>query len=521
MTDALVDSADVGQPEFDPRRYLRILWRRKLSFLIVIAIVPTAAYFWSSRSAKIYQSASIIQVESDGTVNIGPLAQASSTGPSQSSIDVTAALVNTPVIAGGAAALLHPPSSDPRSLIGAIVATPNETTGFITLTSSAATPGRAAEVANAFANAVVAFRTHQAVAQIDTAIKQIEAELPSERYAVSRAQLSDQLRTLRALRIGQGSNAVVVESAVANRSPVSPQPARALKLSLLVAVLLALCTVALRESFDRRTRELADVEGVLGLPVLAVIPGAAFRGGSSGADVREAFHTLRANIGYFNVDRPIRSLMVTSPARGEGKTTVAVNLALDMAIAGRKVVLVDADLRHPRVNARLGLGDGPGLGDVVSGKCSLAEALIDYPVAASGAGRGQLLILSAGPPTANPSELLSSRHVGRLISDLEALCDLVIIDTTPVLALSDAIPLMKRVSGLLIVARMKHSNRNALRRLRKVITAGGATPLGTVVTDASFDPEYWGQASVDDPAEADEAPPSDLEISAAGRVEQR
>jgi capsular exopolysaccharide synthesis family protein len=261
------------------------------------------------------------------------------------------------------------------------------------------------------------------------------------------------------------------------------------ELALVLGLLLGLGAVVLAESADRRLRTPPDLEKMTELPVLGMMPPSVFSEKlDTGREDEEAFHMLRTSLTYFNVSRHLRSIVITSAGEKEGKTTVATRLALNVAASGRHVVLVDGDLRRHAVAARLDLHPEVGLAEVLAGLREVDDVMVDYPVNTPGAGR--LEVLPAGPPPPNPSALISSDAMKPLLKELERRADLVIFDSPAALAVSDPLPLMRDVSGVVLVARMNRSNRGTISRLQKMVTATGATLLGVIATGVKSGPGY-------------------------------
>lgn len=402
-------------------------------------------------------------------------------------------LITTTGVADAAAKLLNPTPSHPRALLGQVTATADTSAGFITITATDRDPRRAADIANAFGQAVVVGRTREAVTQLDSAVAQVVKQLAglSTRDVAGRTQLSQQLQRFRALRAAQGSNASIVEPAVAGVRASSLGVRRAVLLGFLIAVLIAIGLVLLAERVDRKIRNPDDLETITGLPLLSAIPPTAFAnpGDTTPADI-EAFHTLRASLTYFNIDRRISSVLVTSPGKQEGKTTVSTNLALAMARAGKDVILVDVDFRRPAAAQRLGIRPSVGLGSVLVDALSLGDALKE--VSSPGLSGGRLRVLPAGPSPPNPSELIGSQRMRTLIAELEGIADLVILDSTPLLVVSDSLPLLEAVSGVVLLARVNRTHRAALTRLGHIIASAGGNALGVVATDAAAGGLYGG-----------------------------
>jgi receptor protein-tyrosine kinase len=201
---------------------------------------------------------------------------------------------------------------------------------------------------------------------------------------------------------------------------------------------------------------------------------------------------LRANLRYFNVDREIRSVLITSSTPGEGKSTVAMYLALAAASSGARVLLVEADLRRPTLNGRLGIATSQGLSEVLAGARDLRSA-IDHIELESEVAAHTLDVLTAGPIPPNPSDLVESDKMHQIINAAEKAYDLVIIDTPPTSVVSDAIPLVRLVSGVLVVTRLGKTTKDAAHHLRQQLENLDGNVLGVVVNSASRRAGYGPQ----------------------------
>src|SRR3954452_19729465 len=446
--------------------YLRTLWRWKFLFLAcLVAVVATAALI-ALRQPDTYRSTALVGV-GQTTVNAGALGSGGSF--STTNVDAIAELVTTTPVAAIAAGLMHSPA-DPAQVAGEVSAVADSTTNFIKISAEDRSPRRSADIANAFAKAISTNRQQAALHELDGAIAGVQAQLAnlggSERAA--RPGLLQQLHQLRAARSTQGSNAAILQPATPATPPAGTGVRRSLELAAVIALLLGFGAVVLAEKSDRRLRAPDELEAMTEASLLATIAPSAFSGRlDTGRQDDEAFYMLCAALTYFNTDREVRSVVVASAGEKEGKTTVSTRLALAAANAGLKVVLVDGDLRRGQVAARLGIERQPGLGAVLAGERSLADALIDHPLPSSGTGR--LTVLPAGPPPPNPSALVSSDQVPLLLRELEADSHLVIVDTPAALAVGGPLPMMRNVSGVIIVARMGRSSRRAVRRLHRMI----------------------------------------------------
>jgi receptor protein-tyrosine kinase len=482
-------------PEFtgtsDVRGYLRILWRWKWLFLFFVVATPIAAYLIEQSQPTRYRSSALVGV-SQATVNTSLL----NGGGSFSTNNVTAIakIVTTTPVATVAADLLHPPAQA-GEIVSEVSASGDADTNFVTISAEDRSAVRAAAIANAFAHAISQSLQSKARGQIDSAIKGVRAQLSQlGRNDATRPALVAQLNQLRAARATQGSEAAILQPGTVPSSPASLNARRAVEIGLVIGLLLGFGAVVLAESADRRLRTPGDLEAMSEVPLLAAIAPSAFSAQLDTKEDEEAFHMLRTALMVFNPGKQLKSVLVTSAGEKEGKTTVAVRLALVCAGSGMNVILIDADLRRAQVSARLGIHEETGLGTVLAGECSLEEALYH----SDGAASGRLRVVPAGPTPDNPAALISSDAMRRVLRDAEARSDLVIVDTPAALAVSDSLPLMSAVSGVVLVARMNRSSRVTVRRLQRVIEAAGGTPLGVVATGVTtamgyehYSPKYY------------------------------
>ena len=471
-------------PEFtgtkDLRSYLAVIWRWKFLLLAFVIVVPAIAFVLEKSSTKIYRSSALVGVNQT-TVDSSVLSQGGSF--STSNVTAIAQLVTTTPVAQVAAGLMRPPTTADQ-IVGEVSATGDDTTNFITIAAQDQSPARAAAIANAFAKAITLNQQQAAIAQLKSAIQGLKSQIShvSRQDVATRTQLQQQLSQLKAARFTQGSDAAVLQAATPSGTPTGLNTRRAVEIGLLIGLLLGFGAVALAENFDRRLRNPEDLEGMTELPLLASVAPSAFSARLETAPRdEEAFQMLRTSLMYFNVDRDIKSVLITSPGEKDGKTTVTCRLALAAAMAGLRVVLVDGDLRRAQATARFGIDSKTGLAGVLAGACSLDEAIVQGSLSAP-TGTGQLSVLPAGHPPPNPSALMSSARMEQVLQELVSRSDLVIIDTPAALAVSDPVPLMRLASGVIVVARMNQSRRQAIRRLHRIITAAHGTPLGVVAT---------------------------------------
>jgi capsular exopolysaccharide synthesis family protein len=193
----------------------------------------------------------------------------------------------------------------------------------------------------------------------------------------------------------------------------------------------------------------------------------------------EAFRTLRTNLMFSSLDRPLTTLLVTSAASEEGKSTTLANLAVTLAQGGRKTILVDCDLRRPHQHVIFGVPGEPGLSNMMLDK-------LDPPPFAS-TGVEDLLLLPAGTLPPNPADLLGSRHMEAIIAKLKAQADIVLFDAPPVIAVTDAALLASKLDGALLVVAAGQTRREHALQAKALLEKIHVHIVGTVLTNASID----------------------------------
>jgi capsular exopolysaccharide synthesis family protein len=458
----------------DLRSLLVSLWRRKWLFLAIFVSIPVAVYVVSSLIPKTYEATAVVKVQASD-VNLTTLT------PTASSLATESLLLTTPEVERRAAAELGGPL-DASVQTEPVTTVTGATTDLFLLTAEAEGADQAAAVANAYARALDIVRTRETLRDIARSRADLEAQSQEVTDPVAESELARQLQLLRGIEASAEASTETVTAATPSSDPISPQPRRNTALAALVSLLLGLGAVAIRERLDQRLRDSTQLEPMLGVPLLSVIPEAAFPAARPApGPVREAFRTLAASLVYFNIERPVATVIVASPTKGDGKTTVATHLAAALASdAEREVMLVDADLRYPQVALRLGIEPSTGLPDVISGQAELEDALVEVDV-----GGGRIQVLAGGNPPPNPAQLLGSTHMDALLVELSERADIVIIDSPPILNVSDVVPLLEKVSGSVIVAKVGSTSRDALRRTRQVMEKAGGSILGAVATGSA------------------------------------
>jgi capsular exopolysaccharide synthesis family protein len=291
--------------------------------------------------------------------------------------------------------------------------------------------------------------------------------------------LSKQLRDLETRQ-----NALTLPVRVLDRprvpgSPVQPNQRNNVGLTLILALCVAAGMAFLQEYLDDRVNSPDDVERISALPSLGHVPlidssqPRLVNSLPANSHVAEAYRALRSSIGFAGIDAPIRRLQVTSASKGEGKTVTSVNLATAMAIDGKKVILVDADLRRPSVHRLLELPNAPGLSEILVGMKTIDEALQETEVE-------NLSVITAGPIPPNPAELLGSRAFDRLVEELETRADVVIFDSPPCMPVTDPLIISARMDGVVLVIHSGHTKKAAIKHVEQLLGRARARIVGCI-----------------------------------------
>lgn len=294
------------------------------------------------------------------------------------------------------------------------------------------------------------------------------------------AQNYETLKVTEQLEVGSGS---VVSHAAIDPVRVSPQPTHNGLLGLAVGLVFGLGIAFLAEYLDNTIKSTAEAEEVIGAPVLGNIPAEKMAPGEKrrltiverpGSSAAEGYRSLRNSIEFVNFEHDIKTVLITSAAPGEGKSTVAANLAASLAMAGSKVVLVNCDFRRPTTDQFFDVNNQLGLSDVLAGRVPLAAGL--QPT-----GDEKLWVMTPGKMPPNPSELLGSKTMTDLIATLKETYDWVIVDSPPLLAVADAAATARWTDGVLMVTRAGVSTHPAVANARNLLDKVGARILGAVV----------------------------------------
>jgi Mrp family chromosome partitioning ATPase len=448
-----------------------------------------AAFVFSSLAAKSYTAEAdllVTPVSADDPNLVGlPLVRL--TADPTADVLTVAKLVTSPGVASLAAKQV---GGTPNSLVAHVTATPVTQSEIIAVQATATSPGRAAAIANAFAQQTVQTRTDAMHAQLGTLIPSLKSTMRGL-AADERAGLASQLAVFETL-LGSPDPTLRVSSPAT--PPTAPSSSRAVAMAAggFAGLVLGLLAVLGLQALDPKLRDEEQLREIYNLPMLARVPRQ--RSGGSPlipreltAQVSDAFRTLRSG---FNVkqtdDGPGRAILVTGDAAGDGKTTVALNLAAALVAAGNQVMVIECDMRRPSIGRALKLRAPHCVADVLTGREELVNALVWMRPYGP-----QLEFLLAGGVDAQEVDRIAPASVRKLVRDASTICDFVVIDAPPLTDVADALPFARAADEVLLVARLGNSHVRKMTDLGELLTREEITPSGVVLVGAHEPSGYY------------------------------
>lgn len=538
------------------RSYLRVLARWKWLVVATIAVVVGigVAYTWTR--TPIYEASS--QIMYTKQINItDPLGTTyTDTTSQQADIESVPVVIGSPKMRSAAQQKMGAARAGQDYTVGATLQTASNGlySNVVTITAASPSPQVAAAAANAYAETFIEWRKENARADVASAIQVVKDRLAeiqdpngSQRseYSALRSSLA-QLQLLEATV--SGSFAVLTPAAVPSE-PVSPDKARAVVVALAIGLMAGVGLAFLLEQLDTRVRSEEQVVEKLGLPKLGHIPPLTRKDREAhpvkivadpSGPAAEAYRLLRGNLDFASVGGEVRSLVVSSSIQGEGKSVLACNLAASMTMAGRRVILVDADLRSPRVHAYMGTPNARGLSTVVAGRDQVSDALVAVSLQPNVRRSGSLVmsletraertprlataqarsggaasvtapdpwlwldpkdqgptlrVLPSGSLPPNPGELVASRQFADVIATLEGDSDLVIVDAPAMLPVGDVLAIAPKVDALVFLVNLARLRRPMLDRAASQLAQIPCRKLGVVLVAADSRQGYYGYES--------------------------
>lgn len=492
---------DDRHSDVDLREYIRVIRRRKWTILTCFVLVLAVSLGSSYLSTPSYSASAEVLVQ-PGQAQSTVQPNGSQNGAADQDrvlLDEVQFATSDGVRAQATKSLGYSPQVDVSQ----------GTADSLTFSSTGPNAARAAQSANTYAQVFIDARrqknfsdylkTIQAVqSRITDLQRQRSTAAPSDQFAID-GSISQLVQTLQPLQVSsqlnQQGTVVITHRARVPATPTSPNLERSAFVGLFVGLVLGVVLAFVFERLDTSIKSKDDLERATRATVLGLIPQV---GGWRDRDrtmvvsleepsspPAESYRALRTSVQFLGIDRELRSILVTSPLAAEGKTTTAANLAVAMARMGARVVVVGCDLRRPRLHEFFGLANTVGFTSVLLGEVGLDQAVqwVDHEGL-------NLAVLPSGPAAPNPAELLASSRSQALLNSLAKTFDTVIIDSPPLLPVTDALMLSTGTDGVILVATSRTTSRKQAHRAVELLRQVDATILGTVLNSVSSQGTY-------------------------------
>ncbi len=496
---------DNGFESIDIRQYLALFWQWAWLIALVTVIAGLASFLISQRMTPIYSASTTLYI------NEAPSTKATDYNSIITSERISGTyskmLTTRPVLEEVANRL----GVNVESFINDVTVSPIRDTTLIQINVESPDPQLATNIANelttVFSSQVKMIQAERfsvskeslqnQIADMEAQIDQATADLTTEFDDGVRASLETKITQYRSIysnlllsyeqiRLSEAqtvSTVIQVDPATVPDKPISPQVLRNTALAAIVGFMLAVGLIFVIEAIDDTLKTSEDVKRVLGLPVLGIISKHPVEDGkpitniSPRSPVSEAFRNLRTNVQYSSVDNPIRVLMITSTDPREGKTTVVTNLGIVFAQNGNNVTLIDADLRKPSLHRKVGVPNRSGLTSL------FVRSLASLENTFQRTGINNLQVITSGELPPNPSEMLGSKKMGSIIEQIKEESDLIIIDTPPALAVTDALVLVPIVDAVLLVIKPGFTKTNSARQVVEQFRRSNGKLIGVVLNE--------------------------------------
>jgi Mrp family chromosome partitioning ATPase/capsular polysaccharide biosynthesis protein len=510
--------ADAAPDQSTAQYYTRLFLRRKWIVLAFLVLTPTLAVLYSLRQPSLYAaSAKVWLKQGNLAATLSGIQDTSVYFDPDRLAQTQAEIAQTRVVAGRVLRRTHITDRTPAGLLGSLSITAESAADILVFAVTDRDPRLAGRLANEFAHQYTVLRRQLDTAALNQALRQVLQRLDALKGAKARGSAgyirslndtADQLRTFLAL---EGANAVVARPAE-GAGKVQPRPKRYAALGLGLGVMLGIMAAFLWDALDTRVRSAEEIAQRLGIPLLARVhePPSHLQRANLLAMLEEptgieaeAFRVLRTNLEFVNLEPGARTIMIVSALAQEGKSTTVANLAVAAARAGRRVALVDLDLRRPYLGRFFRLKSNMGLTNVALGQASLTEALARIafapPDGENGTGRGSnghgpgggfLDVLPSGPIPPDAGEFVATSAVAGILSQLRASHDLVFVDSPPLLHVGDALTLATEVDAIIVLTRLPVVRRPILRELKRVLDSCPGKKLGFALAGSHHQDDY-------------------------------
>jgi capsular exopolysaccharide synthesis family protein len=476
--------------------------------VVVVSVGVTAAFLLAA--SKRYEAKAdlfVNPIASSEDTFLGISVIRDSAGDPNRSTITAARFVKTPRVAEAVRSQLA--ASGMRlstSELDSVQALPVGQANIVSISAESGNPSRAAKIANAFASETIAQRTLEMQGQLKGVIASLSSRLAAipagQRNGAEAAGIGARLASLEPLVGRPDPTLTIMTNASPPVSPVSPRPKLTLAIGFLAALLLGMGLAIVRELVSPNVTDEDELIFGQRLPVLTRIPRLserqihAFLANRTPAlgELRESFRTLRANLAFGDNGTFPRTILVTSAISGEGKTLAAANLAITIAAGGERVLLIDGDLRRPMLATVFGVpSGGSGLTDVLLGKVHHGQAVVPAP------GHPHLRLLLSSVRDADLVDLIEPAHDERVLEELKEDADVIIIDSSPLTEVADALKWAGAADAILVTVRIGWSRRDKLEALRRTLGQRGLDPAGFVLTtkERPRKSEYYRRAAPD------------------------
>ena len=470
-------------PEMTLRDYAAVMWRRKWLVIIPIVVTGLTAALLSVAATPMYRASA------DVLVQIPPTASSVGTSGSVMSPRMVENELETAKGSELQAVVRESIGTEPEISVSS-----SDASDVFRFTAVSSDADVAAFAANTYAETYISRQQSALVTEFEARAAVIQVQLDAiengEGDAGRASEYQEQLEDLEvSAELAGTSGARLIDRATPPGIPFEPTPTRSVLLAVVVGALLGLGAAFAANYLDRTIRdedELQRVSGVPNLASIARVPGAkkgavpaVISRSDPGSSWAEAYRNLRTAVRFMALESKLQLLQVTSAHPGDGKTTTATNLAVAASNAGQRVLLIDADLRKPQVHAFLGVSNDKGLTNVLLGEVSMGD------VAQKLGDAGGLLVIPSGDMPPNPAELLAGDGIRKALAQIGHKFDLVVIDSPPVLAVSDPQILAGLVDGVILVVSGQSTDSRSVGRAMERLGQVDANVLGTVLNAAS------------------------------------
>lgn len=513
-TETVMEPQTTTPPRFAD--YVRPLTSRWWLILIAVVVATGGVYAYYAHKPNVYDSSTLVYYHDPGD----PVTGIPSPVSTDRNVANEATLVYSRTTAVAVARRIAYPGT-PEELLQHVSITSRAGEDFVQVSAQAGDPRQSARIANGFAQQLVSSLNGAVTLRVENALKLSQAQYAQLPHGAAEgaqsANLADQINRLQLALKVPSTVSTQVAAALPPASPSSPKPVKDALFALLLSLIAAITLAYGLERFDRRLKNPDEMEHAYARPLLAVLPHtsdpAPLHDGEPalGPDFREPFRILRTNLELASVDSPPRTIVISSAMPGEGKSTVVRNLALAYREAGKRVAVVDLDLRHPALGPLFGVPMGPGMTDVLRRDAELHDAamqigvglpVIDEFARSDGAGltmhsgangrngavthNPEVTLLLSGARPANPPAVLASERLVEVLDALREYNDVVLIDSAPVLVVTDTVPLLRYADAALFVGRLEVTTRDTAKRLVEFLArVPGVNLLGVVANDLS------------------------------------